>query len=310
MIRAGTTIPPIAVVGPTASGKSELGLALATELDGEIINVDAMQLYRGMDVGTAKLPVSERRGIAHHQLDVLEVTETATVASFQASARADVESILARGRVPILVGGSGLYVQALVDDLAFPATDAAVRARREAELAERGTFAMHDELRRIDPAAAEAILPTDGRRIVRALEVVELTGLPFSASAPKVGAPRWGTVLLGLDRDTEELDARIVARTAQMFEHGLVAEVETLVAAGLRDGVTARRALGYAQVLAALDGEYDMATAQELTTIGTRRFVRRQRSWFGRDKRMTWLDAAACDLAERALRVITERIDH
>ncbi|MDG3013733.1 tRNA (adenosine(37)-N6)-dimethylallyltransferase MiaA [Speluncibacter jeojiensis] len=302
-----TSIRPVAVVGPTASGKSELGLTLAAELGGEIVNVDAMQLYRGMDVGTAKLPVAERRGIVHHQLDVLEVTATATVASFQASARADVESIMERGRVPVLVGGSGLYVQALVDDLAFPATDAAVRARREAELAERGTLAMHDELRRVDPAAAEAILPTDGRRIVRALEVVELTGLPFSASAPKVGEPRWGTILLGLDRDTEELDSRIVARTAQMFDHGLQAEVEALVGAGLRDGVTARRALGYAQVLAALDGEYDMATAQELTTIGTRRFVRRQRSWFGRDKRMTWLDAADTDLADRALQVVTER---
>ncbi|MFE3225844.1 tRNA (adenosine(37)-N6)-dimethylallyltransferase MiaA [Nocardia sp. NPDC059228] len=295
---------PIAVVGPTATGKSDLALDLAQRLDGEIVNIDAMQLYRGMDIGTAKLPVSERRGIPHHQLDVLDITETATVAAYQTAARADVEAIMARGRTPVIVGGSMMYVQALLDDWDFPATDPEIRAKWEAVLADRGTVAVHEALKRADPVAAQTILPTDGRRMVRALEVVELTGEPFAASAPQIGEPRWGTVIIGVDRDTAELDARIEVRTATMFESGLVEEVEGLVALGLRHGQTARRAIGYAQVLDFLDNEYELTEAQERTFIGTRRYVRRQRSWFRRDQRVRWVDGADPALADTALALV------
>ncbi len=300
-------ITPIAVVGPTATGKSDLGLALAERLGGEIVNIDAMQLYRGMDVGTAKLTLAERRGIPHHQLDVLAVTETATVAAYQSSASADVAAIMARGRVPVIVGGSMMYVQALLDEWAFPATDPQVRARWEAVLAEGGVAAVHAALRAADPAAAATILPTDGRRMVRALEVVELTGRPFAASAPEIGTPRWGTVIIGVDRDTAELDERIERRTARMFDGGLVDEVRTLLEHGLREGVTARRAIGYAQVLSYLDNEYDLEHAQERTLIGTRRYVRRQRSWFRRDPRVRWVDGAAPDLVATTLALLDEK---
>ncbi|RDI64809.1 tRNA (adenosine(37)-N6)-dimethylallyltransferase MiaA [Nocardia pseudobrasiliensis] len=295
---------PVAVIGPTATGKSDLALELAQRLDGEIVNIDAMQLYRGMDIGTAKLPLAERRGIPHHQLDVLEVTETATVASYQSSARADVEGILARGRVPVIVGGSMMYVQALLDDWDFPATDPLVRAKWEALLEQGGVEAVHAALRAADPVAADTILPTDGRRMVRALEVVELTGRPFAASQPSIGEPRWGALVLGVDRETAELDARIEARTAKMFEQGLVEEVRGLLAHGLRAGQTARRAIGYAQVLAYLDNEYDLRHAQERTLIGTRRYVRRQRSWFRRDPRVRWLDGADPRLVDSALELV------
>ncbi len=306
-MRAGCRVP-VAVIGPTATGKSDLALDLAERLEGEIINVDAMQLYRGMDIGTAKTPVAERRGIAHHQFDVLDVRTTATVATYQAAARADVEAIMARGRTPIIVGGSMMYVQALIDDWQFPATDPHVRARWEAELDRIGIGALHQELGRRDPAAAASILDSDRRRVVRALEVVELTGQPYAASMPTVGVPRWGARLIGIDRDTAVLDQRIASRTSAMFEGGLVEEVERLVEEGLREGVTAPRAIGYAQVLGLLDGEYDRAQAEELTFFGTRRYVRRQRSWFRRDNRIHWLDGAAQDLAGQALRVIAASI--
>lgn len=290
------------MVGPTGTGKSALALEIAARLGGEIVNADAMQLYRGMDIGTAKLPPAERGGIPHHQLDVLEVTQTATVARYQQAAADDVEAIAARGAVPVIVGGSMLYLQALLDDWSFPATDAAVRSRYEQRLAEVGVAALHTELAGADPAAAAAILPTDGRRIVRALEVVELTGLPFAASAPTIGgAPRWDTVVIGLDCDTALLDERLAARTDTMFAQGLVAEVHTLLQAGLRDGVTAGRALGYAQVIADLDAGGDGAGAREPTFIGTRRYVRRQRSWFRRDHRIAWLDAAGDGLLDAAV---------
>ncbi|MFE9784029.1 tRNA (adenosine(37)-N6)-dimethylallyltransferase MiaA [Nocardia salmonicida] len=298
------TSRPIAVVGPTATGKSDLALDLATELDGEIVNIDAMQLYRGMDVGTAKLPPEQRRGIAHHLLDVLDVTETATVAAYQSAARAVVEDIMARGRTPVIVGGSMMYVQALLDEWDFPATDPEVRARWEALLEESGVQALHAALRQADPVAAATILPTDGRRMVRALEVVELTGRPFAASAPTIGAPRWNTAILGVDRETAALDARIETRTALMFDAGLVDEVRGLLDAGLREGQTARRAIGYAQVLAYLDGEYDLDHARERTLIGTRRYVRRQRSWFRRDPRVSWVDGADPELAATALALL------
>ena len=292
---------PIAVIGPTGTGKSQVALEVAELVGGEIVNADAMQQYRGMDIGTAKLGPAERRGIPHHQLDVLDVTETATVARYQHAAVVDVEAIAARGAVPVIVGGSMMYIQSLLDDWAFPATDAEVRARWEQRLAEIGVAALHAELAGRDPAAAAAILATDGRRIVRALEVVELTGRPFAASAPQVGAPRWDTVIVGLDWDTTILDGRLMQRTDAMFDAGLVGEVSSLLERGLREGVTAARALGYAQVIAALDagGTRDqLAEAHELTFIGTRRYVRRQRSWFRRDHRIVWLDGSATGLVD------------
>lgn len=295
---------PIAVVGPTATGKSDLGLELALRLGGEIVNIDAMQQYRGMDIGTAKLPPEQRNGIAHHRLDVLDVAETATVAGYQRAASDDIAAIMARGTVPVIVGGSMMYIQALLDEWEFPATDAAVRAKWEAVLADGGVAQVHRALVAADPVAAATILPTDARRIVRALEVVELTGMPFAASAPTIGEPRWGTVLVGVDRATAELDRRIEARTEQMFAAGLLDEVRALVAAGIRTGVTAQRAIGYAQVLSHLDGEYDLREATERTLIGTRRYVRRQRSWFRRDRRIHWVDGAESSLIDTVLAVL------
>ena len=293
---------PLAIVGPTGTGKSQLALDVAERLGGEIVNADAMQFYRGMDIGTAKLPVAQRRGIPHHQLDVLDVTETATVARYQDAAAADIEAIAARGRVPVLVGGSMLYIQSLLDDWSFPTTDPVVRAKWEQRLAEVGVGSLHAELADRDPAAAASILPTDGRRIVRALEVVELTGQPFAASAPVIGTPRWDAAIIGLDCGTELLDDRLARRTETMFADGLVDEVVALLDRGLRDGVTASRALGYAQVLADLDAGGNGDAAREPTFIGTRRYVRRQRSWFRRDHRIQWLDASAPDNADTALR--------
>lgn len=301
MSAAKNEITPVAVIGPTATGKSDLGLDLAEALDGEIVNIDAMQQYRGMDIGTAKLSPAERRGIPHHRLDVLDVTETATVANYQASAVADVEEIQARGKVPVIVGGSMMYVQSLLDQWSFPATDSVVRAKWEQVLADGGTDAVHRALKEKDPEAAASILASDGRRMVRALEVVEITGLPFAASAPTIGEPRWGTRLLGVDRDTAELDERIARRTDLMFEGGLIDEVRGLVDVGLKDGVTASRAIGYAQVLDYLDGTIDLPYARERTFIGTRRYVRRQRSWFRRDPRVQWLDGADPALLDSAL---------
>ena len=297
-------IRPIAIVGPTGTGKSQVALDVAERLGGEIVNADAMQQYRGMDIGTAKLPPRERRGVPHHRLDVLEITETATVAGYQQAAVADIESIASRSKVPVIVGGSMLYIQSLIDDWAFPATDAAVRDRWERRLAEVGVGALHAELAARDPAAAASILPSDARRIVRALEVVEVTGRPFAASAPVIGAPRWDTVMIGLDWETSRLDERLKTRTEAMFDAGLVDEVATLSTVGLRGGVTASRALGYAQVLEALDrggGPQEIERARVETFIGTRRYVRRQRSWFRRDHRIRWLDGSEPGLADAVM---------
>ena len=247
----------VIVAGPTGTGKSELGMDLAQRLDGEIVNADSMQLYRGMDIGTAKLPVAERRGIPHHLLDVLEVTQTATVASYQRDARIAIEDILARGRTPVLVGGSGLYIQAVVDEIDFPATDPVVRARWEGELEQRGVDHLFGLLTERDPAAAIAIGPANGRKIVRALEVIDITGRPFTATMPRPGVPRYDAVLLRLDRPTPELDQRLEARVRAMVAAGFLDEVRTLAAQGLREGVTASRALGYAQLLSVVDGELD-----------------------------------------------------
>ena len=296
------TVTPIAVVGPTASGKSALGIALAHKLGGEVVNVDSMQLYRGMDIGTAKLLVDEREGIPHHLLDIWDVSRVASVAEYQSQAVATVEEIMARGRVPILVGGSMLYVQSLIDNWSFPPTDPAVRAHYEERLAAIGVDALHAELAQVDPAAARIIEDKDPRRTVRALEVIELTSKPFQASQPpKDAPPRWGTRILGLRTTPEWLNPRIELRTQQMFDAGFVDEVRTLATQGLIRESTAGRAIGYAQVLQYLDGELSLADAITQTITGTRRYVRRQRSWFNRDPRIVWLDAASPSLVADAL---------
>jgi len=288
--------PVVAVVGPTASGKSELSLRLAAGLDGEIINADSMQLYRGMDIGTAKLTKAERGGVPHHLLDIWDVTETASVSEYQRLARAVIADVQARGRIPVLVGGSGLYIRAAIDNLEFPGTDPVLRARLEGELATLGPAAMHGKLASADPAAAAAILPSNGRRIVRALEVIELSGRPFSATLPAYDAVL-AAVQIALAIPRQPLDERIAARVRRMFSDGLVDEVRRLAdpaapGGGLRAGLTASRALGYAQVLRHLDGDWTEAQAEEETVRATRRFARRQESWFRRDPRVRWLDGS------------------
>jgi tRNA dimethylallyltransferase len=296
--------PVIAVLGPTAAGKSDLALRLARELGGEIINADSMQLYRGMDIGTAKLTVAQRRGIPHHLLDVWDVRYPANVAEYQRMARETIAEVSARGRVPILAGGSGLYLRAALDDLNFPGTDPAVRERLEAELAAQGPAELHARLASLDPGAAAGILPSNGRRLVRALEVIELSGQPFTATLPRYES-LYPSVQIGLRVSRGELDRRIAVRVAQMWRSGLVDEVRGLEQAGLRDGRTASQALGYAQVLRFLAGEWGEDEAREQTVKATRRFARRQESWFRRDPRVIWLDAGpGADLPARALATI------
>jgi tRNA dimethylallyltransferase len=295
----------IAVVGATTAGKSDLAVDLALELGGEVINADSMQLYRGMDIGTAKLTVEERRGVPHHLLDVWYVTQAASVAEYQELAEAVITDITDRGKVPVLVGGSGLYIRAALGDLEFPGTDERIRERLEAELAEHGPAPLHARLQREDPVAANAILPSNGRRIVRALEVIELSGRPFSATMPGYDGGR-PAIQLGVQVDRAELDHRIEARVDRMWAAGFEAEVRGLAAVGLRDGKTARRALGYQQMLRCLDGELTHREARDETVRATRRFARRQESWFRRDPRVRWLDAGE-GLRHRALSEIGVR---
>jgi tRNA dimethylallyltransferase len=291
----------IAVVGPTATGKSGLAIELARALGGEIVNADSMQLYQGMDIGTAKEPEAARQGVPHHLLDIWPVTQAASVAEYQKLARAAIDEIIARGRVPILAGGSGLYVRAALDDLEFPRTDVGIRARLEEELGRVGAAALHARLAGLDPAAAGAILPGNGRRIVRALEVIEISGRPFTATMPTYLQNR-PAVQIGLTLPRPELDWRIAARVDRMWQAGLEAEVRSLAARGLRDGKTASRALGYQQLLRHLDGEWTLAEARLETIKATRRFARRQESWFRRDPRVRWLDATEETLLPEALR--------
>jgi tRNA dimethylallyltransferase len=295
--------PAIAVVGPTAAGKSDLSLALARALGGEVVNADSMQLYRGMDIGTAKLTASERGLVPHHLLDIWPVTRTSSVSEYQLLARAAIADIQDQRRTPILVGGSGLYVRAALDNLQFPGTDPDLRARLEGELAAVGPAELHSRLRTADPAAAAAILPSNGRRIVRALEVIQLTGRPFSATLPQYeyAVP---AVQVGIELPRPDLDRRVTERVHRMWRLGLVEEVRRLVPAGLRDGKTASRALAYAQVLRFLDGEWTEAQAAAQTIMATKRFVRRQESWFRRDPRITWLRGDDPDLADAALELI------
>jgi tRNA dimethylallyltransferase len=300
--------PVVAVVGPTAVGKSDLGLVLARALGGEVVNADSMQLYRGMDIGTAKLTEAEQGDVVHHVLDVWNVTDEANVADYQHMARAAFAAARLRGARPVLVGGSGLYVRAALDRLEFPGTDPAVRRRLEAELAADGPGALHRRLSEVDPAAAIAILPSNGRRLVRALEVVELTGRPFTATMPEHGY-EVSAVQVGLTLPRPQLDERIAHRVDVMWQRGLVEEVRRLVDDGLRAGRTASRALGYAQVLRHLAGEWSEEQARDETVRATRRFARRQESWFRRDPRVVWLDAAAPDLAGRALAEVAKVSD-
>jgi tRNA dimethylallyltransferase len=292
----------IAVVGPTATGKSDLAVALAQHVGGEVINADSMQLYAGMDIGTAKLPVADRGGIEHHLLDIWPISKSAAVAEYQVLARLAIAAIHDRGRVPVLVGGSGLYLRGALDHLEFPGESPVIRRRLYAELAELGPAALHARLAEQDALAAAAILPTNGRRIVRALEVIELTGRPFTARMPGFESV-YDTVQIGLDRG--DLDERVAQRVHRMVARGLVDEVRGLLPAGLRDSPTAGKALGYAQLLAVLDDTGtivgDLDDAIEQTIRATRRFVRRQRSWFRRDPRVRWLDAADDGLLDAAL---------
>ncbi|WP_371479306.1 tRNA (adenosine(37)-N6)-dimethylallyltransferase MiaA [Kitasatospora sp. NBC_00315] len=306
---SSSSTPPrvVSVVGATAAGKSDLAVALARSLDGEVINTDSMQLYRGMDIGTAKLTVEERGGVPHHLLDVWDVTEAASVAEYQRLARAEIDRLLAAGRTPVLVGGSGLYVRAAIDEMEFPGTDPAVRARLESELEELGSGAMHRRLAGLDPAAAEAILPGNGRRIVRALEVIEITGLPFTANLPGNTAV-YDAVQIGVALPRPELDERITLRVDRMWGAGLLEEVRELEKLGLRAGLTASRALGYQQVLDHFAGECTEDEAKAETVRATKRFARRQESWFRRDDRIHWLARPAgadpAELLQRSLELI------
>jgi tRNA dimethylallyltransferase len=289
--------PIYALLGPTASGKSTLAVRLALHLTdqgtpAEIVNADSMLVYRGMDIGTAKPTLQERCGVPHHLVDILDVLQTATVADFQRLARDAIASCQARGVVPILVGGSALYLRAILDEFTFPGTDPAVRAELEAELEQLGPLAMYERLSRLAPEAAVEMQPMNGRRVVRALEVVALTG-SYKATLPEHHYALPGVVAIGLSIERTEMDARIEARVHDMWAKGLVAEVTGLAEQGLREGVTASRALGYRQVLAYLDGRCTEQQAITDTAAGTRRFARRQLGWWRRDPRIHWFDALA-----------------
>lgn len=303
-MRPVSRIPVVAVVGPTAAGKSELAVELAVAVGGEIVNADSMQLYRGMDIGTAKLTAKERKGVPHHLLDVLDVTEPATVAEFQQLARSVIDDCLNRGVSPIMVGGSALYVRAVLDRFEFPGTDPTLRANLEVELAATGPAALHARLRELDPVSAETILPSNGRRIVRALEVIELTGQPYTASLPAKQYAYDEVVQIGLQVPRHALDARIAARVDRMWASGFIDEVRRLEARGLRRGRTASRALGYAQVLRFLAGEWTEEHARAETIRATRRFARRQDSWFGKDDRVRWLPYHDAGLVARAVALV------
>ena len=296
--------PIVALVGATASGKTGLSLDLAERLGGEVVNTDAMQVYRGMDVGTAKLPAPERRGVAHHLLDLLEVTEPATVALFQQWARAAIADIRGRGRTPVLVGGSALYTRAIVDRFEFPGTDESLRRELEVELERVGSAALHTRLAGVDPEAAARIEPDNGRRVVRALEVVALTGRPFSASLPRLEYADPLTVQIGVDIDRPTLDERIGRRVDEMFAAGFVEEVEALLARGLAEGRTANRAIGYREVMGHLAGDRTLAEAVEQTKTATRRFARRQDSWFRKDPRIVWVAHDDPDRVDRAVAAV------
>lgn len=303
-----STLPPIyCIVGPTASGKTALSIALATAIGGsekaEIISADAMQLYRGMDIGTAKITPEEMRGIMHHQIDVLEILDEASVAKYQESARADLQEIINRGRTPIIVGGSGLYVSALIDELDFPGTDEKIRSELNQIWAEAGLAPLIAELREKDPVSAETINLANPRRVIRALEVVRLTGKSYTPVFPRHTLHYPNVVQFGLRIEREVLNARIMERAKQMFANGLIEETENLIQQGLRNSPTAQKATGYAQSIAFIDGEVSLDEAIENTAFATRRLAKKQRTWFGADPRITWCDLSTADAQEREAQI-------
>ena len=292
----------IAIVGPTAVGKTALSLEIAEKFSAQIINADAMQIYKGMDIGTAKLPLSQRRGIIHHQIDVLDPSEEANVSQYQKQSREIINDLFSKNVQPILVGGSGLYVNSVLEDLEFPGTNLEARAKYEEILDEKGVQALFQMLKEIDPKAAENILPNNARKIVRALEVNEITGKAFNAKLPEP-SPIFSDVRIALDMPRDLLDQRIIDRVHQMFEDGFVDEVKS-IEKNLRLGKTAFRALGYSQVLSLLSGEISEDEAITLTINATKKFARRQLSWFRRDPLIHWLDATSPDLFAQSLRLI------
>jgi tRNA dimethylallyltransferase len=282
--------PLIIICGPTATGKSDLALEVAERFSGEIINADSMQLYRGMDIGTAKLAIEERRDIPHHLLDILTVDQDASVAQYQMLARTAVDEIRGRGKAAIIVGGTGLYIKSIIDEMNFPETDPALRKRLEDEAELLGTAELYSRLRTLDPEAAAAIEPANTRRIIRALEVIEVTGEPYSANLPSDTSLRYPEALhFGLAMERASLAPRIEARVHRMFESGLVDEVKSLINQGLLEGTTAQRAIGYAQVISLINGEISQTQAIEETIVATRQYVRRQETWFKRDQRIRWI---------------------
>jgi tRNA dimethylallyltransferase len=294
----------VVIGGATATGKSDLAISIAEKINGEIINADSMQLYRGMDIGTAKLSLEERRGIPHHMLDLVEVSTDVNVAWFQERARAKIDELLSQGVPVIVVGGTGFYIKAILDDLNFPDTDPTVREKITSLAEKIGNDAIHQRLAVLDPAAAAAIPKENVRRVIRALEVIEITGKPFTANLPRVDSTRYPQAIqFGLEMDRELLHHRVEQRVDQMFERGLVAEVEALIAQGLLEGKTARAALGYAQVVSALAGEISMETAVSETKVATRQLIRRQETWFRRDERITWLPESVdrLEIIEKAI---------
>ena len=295
----------IVICGATATGKSDLAVTLAQEIDAEIINADSMQLYKGMDIGTAKITVEERKGIAHHLMDMLDVTQDANVAWYQENARAAIAEIQSRGKNVIVVGGTGLYIKAILDELNFPDTDPVVRAELELEYATKGIAPLFERLEKLDPAAALAIDKANSRRVIRALEVIKITGKPFTANLPREESSRYPHARqFGLVMDRDALSERISIRVERMWEQGLVAEVERLMAAGITQGITAQRALGYAQVIAQIEGKVTEEEAKEETKRATRQYARRQETWFSRDERITWISPT-----QNALQRILESIN-
>jgi len=295
----------IVICGATATGKSDLAVELAQKIDAEIINADSMQLYRGMDIGTAKITMDERKGVPHHLMDLLEVTEDANVAWYQDKARAAITDIHARGKNAIVVGGTGLYIKAILDELNFPDTDPVVRAELELEFATKGIAPLFERLEKLDPAAALAIDKANSRRVIRALEVIKITGKPFTANLPREESSRYPNAKqFGLVMDRDALSERISARVDLMWEKGLVQEAEKLVTAGILKGTTAQRALGYAQVIAQIEGRVTEEEAREETKRATRQYARRQETWFSRDERITWISPV-----QNALERILESIN-
>ena len=284
------SLPIIIICGPTATGKSDLALEVAELIDGEIINADSMQLYKGMDIGTAKLSVDERKGIPHHLLDILSIDQDASVAQYQEAARRTIDDIRGRGKAAIIVGGTGLYIKSIIDEMNFPETDPELRKKLEDEAELLGTAELYSRLRLLDPEAAAAIEPANTRRIIRALEVIEVTGQPYSANLPSDTSLRYPEALhIGLAMERSSLAPRIEARVHRMWQSGLVAEVDSLIEAGLLKGSTAQRAIGYAQVIAMRKGEISESQAIEETIVATRQYVRRQETWFKRDSRIQWI---------------------